>query len=413
MMLKTLQRSSRSNVTVLHALRPVFQVFSRNNYSIPLDKGLTDDQKMLQQMALNFAREELMPHAEEWDRTKFFPVDTLRQAASLGFAAVYVGTDVGGSGLGRVDAAILFEALATGCVGTAAYLTIHNMCAWMIDSQGTKEQRERFLPDIVTMNKFCSYCLTEPGSGSDAASLTTRAQDMGDHYVLNGGKAFISGAGVSANYLVMARTGGPGTDGVTCFIVEKGTEGLSFGANEKKMGWNCQPTRQVMFDNCKVPKANVLGGVGNGFKLAMKGLDGGRINIGATAVGGAIAAFQHAVNYTQERKQFGKPISAFQNTQFKLADMATNLVAARQMVLLAAKLLDEKDETATMHCAMAKRFATDTAFEVANQALQMHGGYGYLQDYPVERIVRDVRVHSILEGTNEIMRLIISRNLLP
>lgn len=363
-------------------------------------------------MALQYAQEELAPHAEHWDKEKIFPMDVLKKSAELGFAGIYVRDDVGGTGLSRMDAAVIFESLATGCVSTAAYLTIHNMCAWMLDVQGSEEQRQKYLPDICTMEKFCSYCLTEPGSGSDASSLSTRAELKGDHYILNGSKAFISGAGSTDVYLVMARTSNDGPGGVTCFIVEKDFPGLSFGANENKLGWNSQPTRTVMFEDCQVPKENVLGGVGNGFKIAMKGLDGGRINIGATALGGAVSALNAAVNYTNERKQFGKPISAFQNTQFKMADMATEVTAARLMIHNAATLLDDKDPSATMHCAMAKRFATDTSFEVANQALQMHGGYGYLKDYPAERIFRDVRVHQILEGTNEIMRLIISRAML-
>jgi len=374
--------------------------------------GLNDEQKQFQEMALGFAAEHLAPNAEKWDKEKIFPVETLKTCAQLGFGGIYVRDDVGGSDLSRMDAAVIFEALATGCVSTSAYLTIHNMCAWMIDTQGTEEQRQKYLPDVTAMNLFCSYCLTEPNSGSDAGSLSTKAELKGDEYILNGTKAFISGAGASDIYLVMARTSDDGANGVTCFVVEKDAPGLSFGKNEDKLGWNSQPTRMVVMEDCRIPKANVLGQVGQGFKIAMKGLDGGRINIGTTAVGGAVAALNAAVNHSQERKQFGKTLDAFQNTQFKIADMATDLTASRLMIHNAARLLDEQDPAATMHCAMAKRFSTDKAFEVTNQALQLHGGYGYLKDYPVERIFRDLRVHSILEGTNEIMRLIISRSIL-
>lgn len=393
------------------SVTPAVTVPSRNAH-FDLSVGLNEDQRAFQEMALGFAAENLAPHAAKWDQEKFFPVDTIKTCAQLGFGGIYVKDDVGGSNLSRMDAAVIFEALATGCVSTSAYLTIHNMCAWMIDTQGTEAQRQQYLPGVTAMDLFCSYCLTEPSSGSDAGSLSTKAELKGDDYVLNGTKAFISGAGTSDLYLVMARTSDDGTNGVTCFIVPKDAPGLSFGKNEDKLGWNSQPTRMVMMDDCVIPKANVLGEVGAGFKIAMKGLDGGRINIGTTAVGGAVAALNAAIDYTADRKQFGKPIAVFQNTQFKLADMATDLTASRLMIHNAAHLLDAQDPAATMHCAMAKRFSTDHAFDVANQALQLHGGYGYLKDYPVERIVRDLRVHSILEGTNEIMRLIISRDLL-
>jgi len=325
---------------------------------------------------------------------------------------VYVKEDVGGSGLGRLDAAIIFEAMAKSCVSTTAYLTIHNMCAWMIDSYGNESQRKKFLPDLVSMNHFASYCLTEPGAGSDAANLSTKAVKKGDEYILSGAKAFISGGGSSDIYVVMARTGGEGAKGISCFIVPKDAPGLSFGAQERKLGWNSQPTAAVMFDECRIPAENLLGAEGEGFKIAMKGLDGGRINIGTTSLGGAQACLNAAIDHSLVRKQFGKPIAAFQNTQFTLADLATELQAARLMVQQAASLLDAKDSRATMHCAMAKRFATDTGFKVANSALQIFGGYGYLKDYPIERYVRDVRVHQILEGTNEVMKLIVGRQLL-
>lgn len=325
---------------------------------------------------------------------------------------MYVDPTLGGTGLTRKDGAIIFEALATGCVSTTAYLTIHNMCAWMLDTFGSQELRERFLPRMCGLELFSSYCLTEPGSGSDAASLRTTAVREGGHFVLNGSKAFISGGGVSDLYLVMARTGGPGPKGISCFLLEKGMQGLSFGANENKLGWNSQPTCAVFMENVRVPVGNLVGKEGEGFKMAMRALDGGRINIGTTAVGGAIAAFNHAVGYVKARKQFDQPIAEFQHTQFKLADMATALQASRLLVFNAAAMLEAKDPSSTQHCAMAKRFATDTSFQVVNDALQMYGGYGYLKDYPVERILRDVRVHSILEGTNEVMRLIISRNVL-
>eukprot|EP00808_Paulinella_micropora_P002242 g59489.t1 len=374
--------------------------------------GLTDDQLAFQELALDFAKKELKDHAEKWDAEKIFPQDVIRKAAELGFGAVYVRDDIGGTGLGRKDGAIIFEALATGCVSTAAYLTIHNMCAWMLDAFGTQAQRQRFLPTLVTMQHFASYCLTEPSSGSDAASLKTKAEKKGDQYVLNGTKAFISGGGVSDIYLVMARTGEAGPNGISCFILETGTKGLSFGANERKLGWNSQPTAMVIMEDVLVPKENMLGKENKGFKIAMKGLDGGRINIGTTSLGGAQACLDYAVEYVQGRQQFGRPISQFQSTQFKLADMATELQAARLMVHSAATALDQQHPSATKYCAMAKRFSTDVGFKVCNEALQLLGGYGYLKDYPIERYFRDVRVHQILEGTNEIMRHIIAREML-
>jgi alkylation response protein AidB-like acyl-CoA dehydrogenase len=373
--------------------------------------SLTDDQRAIQDMALAFAREEMAPHSARWDEEKHFPVDVLRQAAGLGFAGVYVQDDVGGSGLTRLDASLIFEALSYGDVPTAAYLTIHNMASWMIDRFAGDELRQRYLPRLTTMELIASYCLTEPGSGSDAAAMRTTAKLDGDHYVLNGSKAFISGAGVSDIYVVMARSGGEGAKGVSAFVVEKGWEGLSFGANERKMGWNSQPTAQVNFDNVRVPVANRIGQEGEGFRFAMMGLDGGRLNIASCSLGGAAFALDTAKTYMETRNQFGRPLKDFQALTFKIADMATELEASRLMVRNAAAALDNRDPNATKLCAMAKRFATDACFTVANDALQLHGGYGYLQDYPLERIVRDLRVHQILEGTNEIMRVIIGREL--
>lgn len=376
-----------------------------------MDFALNEDQVAIQDAARAFAEGQLAPHSSEWDEKKHFPVDVLRQAAELGFAGIYVNEDVGGSGLSRLDASIIFEALSYGDVPVAAYLTIHNMASWMIDRFGSDDLRLRYLPRLTSMELIASYCLTEPGSGSDAAAMRTTAKLDGDHYVLNGGKAFISGGGVSDVYVVMARTGGEGAKGVSAFVVEKGTPGLSFGANERKMGWNAQPTAQVNFDNCRVPVENRIGQEGEGFRFAMMGLDGGRLNIASCSLGGAQFALDTAKAYLETRNQFGRPLKDFQALQFKLADMATELEAARLMVRRAAHALDHKYPEATKLCAMAKRFATDAGFHVANDALQLHGGYGYLQDYPLERIVRDLRVHQILEGTNEIMRVIIAREL--
>ena len=376
-----------------------------------MDFALNEDQVAIQEAARAFAEGQLASFSAEWDEKKHFPVETLRQAAALGFAGIYVNEDVGGSGLSRLDASIIFEALSYGDVPTAAYLTIHNMASWMIDRFGSDDLRQRYLPRLTSMELIASYCLTEPGSGSDAANMRTSAKLDGDHYVLNGGKAFISGGGVSDVYVVMARTGGEGAKGVSAFVVEKGTEGLSFGANERKMGWNAQPTAQVNFDNCRVPALNRIGQEGEGFRFAMMGLDGGRLNIASCSLGGAQFALDTAKAYLETRNQFGRPLKDFQALQFKLADMATELEAARLMVRRAAHALDSQHPEATKLCAMAKRFATDAGFQVANDALQLHGGYGYLQDYPLERIVRDLRVHQILEGTNEIMRVIIAREM--
>ncbi|TWA91533.1 hypothetical protein FBY14_10320 [Azospirillum brasilense] len=376
-----------------------------------MDFALSEEQQAFRDTARDFAQQEMAPNAAHWDENSVFPVDTLRQAAALGFAGIYVGEEFGGSGLGRLDAALIFEELSAACPSTAAYISIHNMASWMIDRFGNPEQRERFLPKLTSMEHFASYCLTEPGAGSDAASLRTRAERDGDHYVLNGSKAFISGGGTSDVYVCMVRTGEPGPKGISCIVVEKGTPGLSFGKQEHKLGWKSQPTSAVIFENCRVPVANRIGDEGEGFRIAMKGLDGGRLNIAACSVGGARFCLEQAVAYTTERKQFGKPLNAFQALQFKLADMATELDAARLMLHRAAASLDAGSPEATAHCAMAKRFATDAGFQVVNEALQLHGGYGYIKEYPIERIFRDLRVHQILEGTNEIMRVIIARHL--
>uniref|UniRef100_A0A3B1J4A0 Isobutyryl-CoA dehydrogenase, mitochondrial n=1 Tax=Astyanax mexicanus TaxID=7994 RepID=A0A3B1J4A0_ASTMX len=374
--------------------------------------GLTDEQKEFQKVAFDFAANEMAPHMAEWDQNEMFPVETMRKAAQLGFGGIYVQPEVGGSGLSRLDTSIIFEALSTGCASTTAYISIHNMCAWMIDTFGSNELREKFCPDLCSMEKFASYCLTEPGSGSDAASLLTNAKLQGDHYVLNGSKAFISGGGDTDVYVVMCRTGGKGPKGISCVVVEKGTPGLSFGKKEKKVGWNSQPTRAVIFEDCAVPVTNRLGVEGQGFNIAMKGLNGGRINIASCSLGAAHASVQLARDHLCIRKQFGETLSNSQFLQFKLAEMATRLVASRLMVRQAAVALQEDRPDAVALCSMAKLFATDECFSICNQALQMHGGYGYLKDYAVQQFVRDIRVHQILEGTNEVMRMIIARNLL-
>ncbi|HWW11878.1 MAG TPA: isobutyryl-CoA dehydrogenase [Brevundimonas sp.] len=376
-----------------------------------MDFQLTEDQRAIQSLATDFAADRLAPFSAHWDETKHFPIDVLRDAAALGLAGICVAEDVGGSGLARLDASLIFEALAHGDVASAAFLSIHNMAAWMIDRFGSGDLRQRYLPRLTKMDLIASYCLTEPGSGSDAAALRTSARLDGDAYVVNGAKAFISGAGVSDVYVVMTRTGEPGAKGISALVIEKDMPGVSFGANERKMGWNASPTAQVNFDNVRVPVANRLGGEGEGFRMAMMGLDGGRLNIASCSLGGARLALDTARTYLETRQQFGKALKDFQALQFKLADMATELEAARLMVRNAAAALDRKAPDATKLCAMAKRFATDAGFQVANDALQLHGGYGYLRDYPLERIVRDLRVHQILEGTNEIMRVIIAREL--
>lgn len=377
-----------------------------------MDFQLNEDQRAFQDAARSFSEDVFAPNAAEWDANSIFPVEELRQAAALGFAGIYCGETHGGSDLKRLDATVIFEELAAGCTSTSAYISIHNMASWMIDRWGAEEQRARWLPRLAAMEHFASYCLTEPGAGSDAAGLRARAERDGDHYVLNGEKAFISGGGRSDIYVCMVRTGGEGADGITCLVVEAGAPGLSFGAQEKKMGWNSQPTAAVIFEDCRVPVANRIGEEGEGFRIAMQGLEGGRINIAACSVGAGRACLDLARNHMIDRKQFGRPLADFQALQFRLADMATELDAARLLVHRAAWALDTGDPEATMQCAMAKRFATDAGFDACNQALQLHGGSGYLRDLPVERHMRDARVHQILEGTNEIMRLIIARSLL-
>ena len=377
-----------------------------------MDFNLSDDQRAFRDAARDFAGNEFAPHAAAWDEEKIFPEAALRQAAGLGFAGIYIGEDVGGAGLTRLDAAIVFEELAAGCTSTTAYISIHTMSAWMIDRFGSAEQRQRFLPPLTSMQHFASYCLTEPAAGSDAAALATRAVRDGDDYVLNGSKAFISGGGRSDIYVVMCRTGGDGAKGISTLVVPKDTPGLSFGKQERKLGWNSQPTAMLNFADARVPVANRLGAEGDGFKIAMMGLDGGRLNISACSIGAARACLAASRAHMLDRRQFGKRLADFQALQFKLADMATDLEAARLMVHRAAQALDAGDPEATQYCAMAKRFATDVGFDVCNQALQIHGGYGYLRDFPIERFLRDVRVHQILEGTNEIMRVIIARRLL-
>ncbi|SDE70354.1 acyl-CoA dehydrogenase family protein [Kordiimonas lacus] len=377
-----------------------------------MDFSLNEDQRAIQDMARNFTADMITPEAHKWDEDKVWPADVAKAAGELGFGSIYVSEEGGGCGLSRVESVLIFEQLSMGCPSTAAMISIHNMATWMIDCFGNDEQRARFVGELSTLEKMASYCLTEPGAGSDAASLKTKAVRDGDDYVLNGSKAFISGGGTSDVYVVMARTSDDGAKGISCFIVEKDTPGLSFGAQEKKLGWHSQPTAAVMFDDCRIPAANLVGSEGQGFKIAMQGLDGGRLNIGACSIGGAQRALDEAITYTKDRKQFGKSIADFQATQFKLADMATELEAARLLLYAAAQKVTNKTPDAASAAAMAKRLATDTGFDVVNASLQLHGGYGYLQDYPIERILRDLRVHQILEGTNEIMRVVISRSLL-
>ncbi len=377
-----------------------------------MDAFLDEGQQLFRDSVRRFARERIAPSAATWDRERSFPVDVLRAAADLGLAGLYVPAEKGGSGLSRADAAIVFEELAAACPSTAAYMSIHNMVAWMIATFGNDEQVERFLPGMLTLDSFSSYCLSEPGAGSDAASLSTRADRDGDHYVLNGSKAFISGGSVSDLYACMVRTGGPGPDGISCVVIEKGAPGLSFGRQEAKLGWNSQPTSAVIFEDCRVPVSNRIGDEGQGFRIAMRGLDGGRINIAACSIGAAQRALDETGEHLRTRKQFGETLASFQGLRFRYADMATELEAARLMVRSAAQAMDAGLPDATVRCAMAKRYATDVGFHVCDEAIQLHGGYGYLNDYPLERLQRDTRVHRILEGTNEIMRVIISRALL-
>ncbi|HHX8508114.1 TPA: acyl-CoA dehydrogenase family protein [Vibrio diabolicus] len=377
-----------------------------------MDFELNEDQRAFADTAQQFADERLAPMAAEWDEKQIFPKDVLREAGELGFLSLYTPEAQGGLGLSRLDASIIFEQLAMGCTSTTAFMTIHNMVSWMIASFATDEAKTQFCPKLVTGEWLGSYCLTEPNAGSDAAALTTSATKKGDKYVLNGGKTFISGAGETDVLVVMARAGEAGAKGVSAFVVPAQADGISYGRKEPKMGWNSQPTRAVTFENVVIPASHLLGEEGQGFVFAMKGLDGGRINIATCSIGTAQQALNQAARYIQERKQFGKPLAQFQALQFKLADMATELVAARQLVRYAASKLDRNDPDATAYCAMAKRFATDVGFQVCDHALQLYGGYGYIKEYPMERHFRDVRVHQILEGTNEIMRLIIARRLL-
>ena len=373
---------------------------------------LNEDQLAIQEMARRFTADNITPHAAAWDDEHIFPRDTIKAAAELGFAAIYVSEEGGGIGLGRLESALIMEAMAYGCPATSSFISIHNMSAWMIDCFGGDTVKAKFLPGLVTMEKMASYCLTEPGSGSDAAALRTTARLEGDHYIVNGTKQFISGAGVNDIYVTMVRTGVDGPKGISCLVIEKGMEGVSFGAPERKLGWNASPTAQVIFDNVKVPAENRVGAEGDGFRFAMAGLDGGRLNIGACSLGGAQRCLDEAIAYTKDRQQFGQPIAEFQNTQFTLADMATDLEAARALLYLAAAKVSANAPDKSRFSAMAKRLATDSGSSVVDRALQLFGGYGYLKDYPIERFWRDLRVHSILEGTNQVMRMIVGRDLL-
>ena len=372
---------------------------------------LTDDQREVQELARRFTADRITPFAAEWDEKSHYPVDVWKAAGELGFGAIYVAEEHGGTGLGRLEAALIMEAMAYGCPATSAFISIHNMATWMIERFGAAELKERFLPGLVTMDKIGSYALTEPGSGSDAAALKTRAVRDGDHFVLNGTKQFISGAGYNDLYVCMVRTGEEKSKGISCLVVEDGTPGLSFGAPEKKLGWNASPTAQLIFEDCRVPAANLVGSEGEGFRIAMMGLDGGRLNIGACSLGGAQRCLDESIKYTKERQQFGQPVAEFQNTQFTLADMATDLEAARALLYLAAAKVNSNAPDKSRFSAMAKRLATDNGSSIVDRALQLHGGYGYLRDYPIERFWRDLRVHSILEGTNQVMRMIVGREL--
>ena len=373
---------------------------------------LTEEQRAIQDMARKFTADAITPFAGEWDEKHIFPRDTLRAAAELGFGAIYVSEEQGGIGLGRIEAALIMEAMAYGCPSTSAFISIHNMASWMIDRFGSADLKARYLPSLVPMERMASYCLTEPSSGSDAAALKTKAVRDGDHYVVTGTKQFISGGGENELYVTMVRTGEEGAKGISCLVIEKDMPGVSFGAQERKLGWHSQPTAALILEDVRVPVANLVGGEGEGFRIAMSGLDGGRLNIGACSLGGAQRCLDEAVRYTKERKQFGTPIADFQNTQFTLADMATDLEAARALLYLAAAKVTDNAPDKTRFAAMAKRFATDSGSAIVDRALQLHGGYGYLMDYPIERFWRDLRVHSILEGTNQVMRMVIGRDLL-
>ncbi|XP_053396308.1 isobutyryl-CoA dehydrogenase, mitochondrial-like [Mercenaria mercenaria] len=374
--------------------------------------GLNEEQKQIQRVATDFARNELQPHMAKWDLEETFPVEVLRKAGSLGFGAIYCKEESGGIGLGRTDASLIFEALSQGCVSTTAYISIHNMCAWMVDEFGNEDQKSEWIPKLATMEALASYCLTEANHGSDAANLSLSARKEGDYYILNGSKMFISGGGETDVYLVMSRTGDKGPKGISCLLVEKGTPGLDFGKKEKKVGWNSQPTRAVIFEDCKVPATNVIGQPGDGFKIAMRGLNGGRINVASCSLGAAQASVELSRDHLKVRKQFGQTLENFQYLQFLLAEMATKLVVSRNMVRQAARALEEDWPEKVALCSMAKYFATDECFNICNQAIQIHGGYGYLKDYAVQQYMRDCRVHQILEGTNEVMRMLVSRDIL-
>jgi acyl-CoA dehydrogenase len=373
---------------------------------------LTEDQLAIQEVARKFTADRITPFAAEWDETRHYPVDVWKAAGELGFGSIYVSEESGGIGLGRLEAALIMEAMSYGCPATSAFISIHNMSAWMIDTFAGQALKDRYLPELATMDKIASYCLTEPGSGSDAAALKTTARLEGDHYVLDGTKQFISGGGVNDVYVVMVRTGEHKTRGISCLVVDKDTPGMSFGAPEKKLGWNASPTAQVIFEDARVPAANLVGQEGEGFRVAMAGLDGGRVNIGACSLGGAQRCLDEAIAYVKDRRQFGQAIAEFQNTQFMLADMATDLEAARALLYLAAGKITANAPDKSRFSAMAKRLATDSGSKIVNDALQLFGGYGYLKDYPIERFWRDLRVHSILEGTNQVMRMIVGRDLL-
>ncbi len=373
---------------------------------------LTDDQLAIREMAQRFTADNITPHAAEWDEKHIFPRETIQRSAELGFGAIYVSEQSGGIGLGRLEAALIMEAMAYGCPSTSAFISIHNMAAWMIDRFGAEAVKAKYLPSLVTMDKIASYCLTEPGSGSDAAALKTTARRDGDHYVVNGTKQFISGAGANEIYVAMVRTGEDGPKGISCMVIEKDMPGVSFGAQEKKLGWHSQPTAQLILEDVRVPLENLVGAEGEGFRIAMMGLDGGRLNIGACSLGGAQRCLDEAIRYTKDRKQFGQAVADFQNTQFMLADMATDLEAARALLYLAAAKVTDNAPDKTRFSAMAKRLATDNGSAIVDRALQLFGGYGYLQDYPIERFWRDLRVHSILEGTNQVMRMVVGRDLL-
>lgn len=386
-------------------------VAAGRGFASSVEAGLTEDQLNFQSTAKQFTEQSLEPFAAKWDQEKIFPADTLKEAAALGFGAIYTQPDFGGTGLSRLDASLIFEQMSKADPSTTAYLSIHNMCAWMVDSFGSEKLREELVPKLASMESFASYCLTEPSSGSDAASLRTVAVDKGDYYEVTGSKAFISGAGSSDLYLVMCRTGDNTPKGISCLAIDAKSEGFSVGKNENKLGWNSQQTAIISFDKVKVPKTRLVGKEGEGFKIAMKGLDGGRVNIATCSLGAAQRAVECTIDYTKDRKQFNQALSGFQNTQFKLAEMATNVHTSRLIIRDAARAMDNGDSNATTYCAMAKMHATEKCFNVVDEALQLHGGYGYLKDYPVERLLRDLRVHRILEGTNEVMRMIIGRSL--